>query len=104
MRDAGAEAKISSIHVNGWFGDWDKLKMTRLLFAEAYDIDLDRQRECVVFIGDSPNDSPMFEYFPRSVAVANIRRFLPRLPMRPAFVTADEAGAGFAEFAAVLLS
>src|SRR3546814_3620033 len=23
---AGATAKVSSIHVNGWFGDWDKLR------------------------------------------------------------------------------
>src|SRR5437764_65640 len=60
MRAAGAEARISSIHVNGWFGDWDKLAMTRRLFAEAYGADLDHCRDEVVFIGDSPNDSPMF--------------------------------------------
>jgi hypothetical protein len=29
----GATAKISSIHVNGWFGDYDKLSMSRLLFT-----------------------------------------------------------------------
>jgi HAD superfamily hydrolase (TIGR01484 family) len=79
MRAAGASAKISSIHVNGWFGDWDKLAMTRRLFREIYGIDLDRQREVVAFIGDSPNDEPMFAYFPLSVGVANIRPFLPRL-------------------------
>src|SRR5205807_7876068 len=48
FRAAGAEAKISSIHVNGWFGDWDKLAMTRRLFAEAYGIDLEQQRHEVV--------------------------------------------------------
>jgi HAD superfamily hydrolase (TIGR01484 family) len=110
MRDAGAAAKISSIHVNGWFGDWDKLAMTRRLFAEIYGIDLaprhdlDRQREAVVFIGDSPNDEPMFGFFPLSVAVANIRSYLPHLKAPPAYVTAGEAGAGFVEFAEMLLS
>ncbi len=104
MRAAGAMAKISSIHVNGWFGDWDKLAMTRRLFREIYGIDLDRQREVVAFIGDSPNDEPMFAYFPLSVGVANIRPFLPRLKSSPAYVTKAEAGDGFVEFAAMLLS
>jgi HAD superfamily hydrolase (TIGR01484 family) len=104
MQAAGASAKISSIHVNGWFGDWDKLAMTRRLFRETYGIDLDGQRDAVVFIGDSPNDEPMFAYFPHSVAVANIRPYLPRLKSLPAFVTETEAGDGFVEFAAMLLS
>ena len=104
MQAAGASAKISSIHVNGWFGDWDKLAMTRRLFRELYKIDLDRQRDAVVFIGDSPNDEPMFGYFPLSVAVANIRSYLPRLKSLPAYITEAEAGDGFVEFAAMLLS
>ena len=104
MHEAGATAKISSIHVNGWFGGWDKLAMTRNLFAEIYGIDLDRQRRSVVFIGDSPNDEPMFAFFPLSVAVANIRPYLPRLAARPAYVTMGAGGAGFVEFAEILLS
>ena len=104
MHAAGATAKISSIHVNGWFGDWDKLAMTRRLFREIYGIDLDQERDTVAFIGDSPNDEPMFAYFPLSVAVANVRPFLPRLKSPPAYVTKAEAGDGFVEFAAMLLS
>lgn len=104
MRAAGAEAKVSSIHVNGWFGSWDKLAMTRRLFAEHYGIDLERQREAVAFIGDSPNDEPMFAYFLNSVAVANIRAFAPELHSLPAYVTEAEAGAGFVEFVESLLS
>jgi HAD superfamily hydrolase (TIGR01484 family) len=100
---AGATAKISSIHVNGWFGDWDKLAMTRILFREAYRIDLDAAKEAVTFIGDSPNDAPMFGYFPNAVAVANIRPHLAGVATPPAYVTAAEAGAGFVEFADALL-
>ena len=103
-RQAGAEAKISSIHVNCWFGDWDKLAMTRRLFADTYGIDLDRERDCVAFIGDSPNDEPMFAFFPVAVAVANVGPFLARLRARPTFVTTAEAGAGFVEFVEILLS
>ena len=104
MRAAGASAKVSSIHVNGWFGDWDKLAMTRRLFREVYGIELDREREIATFIGDSPNDEPMFAFFPHSVAVANIRPFLPRLKAVPAYVTEAAAGDGFVEFAVMLLS
>ena len=77
--------------------------MTRRLFGEVDGIDLDRERDRVAFIGDSPNDEPMFAFFPLSVAVANIRPHLPRLAAHPAFVTTAEAGAGFVEFAEVLL-
>ena len=104
MQAAGAAAKVSSIHVNGWFGNWDKLAMTRRMFRELYDIDLDRGRAGVIFIGDSPNDEPMFAFFPHTVAVANIRPFLSRLNSLPEYVTEKAAGDGFVEFAAMLLS
>ena len=101
---AGAVAKISSIHVNGWFGDYDKLAMTHILFRELYGLDLDAARDAVSYIGDSPNDAPMFGYFPHAVAVANIRPYLARLPALPAYVTEADSGAGFVEFAEMLLS
>ena len=99
---AGAKAKISSIHVNGWFGDYDKLSMTRLFMKECFDIDLDRQKERFVFVGDSPNDAPMFGFFPNSVGVANVREFEPLLAQKPAYVTRERAGNGFAELAEAL--
>jgi HAD superfamily hydrolase (TIGR01484 family) len=101
---AGAIAKISSIHVNGWFGHWDKLSMTRVLFEEAYGLDLEAVRDQVVFAGDSPNDAPMFGYFPYSVGVANVRPFLDRIAARPAFVTDGEGGSGFVELAEALIA
>jgi hypothetical protein len=104
MRDAGMTAKVSSIHVNGWFGHYDKLGMTRTLMHERFGVDLDAERAQFVFAGDSPNDAPMFGYFPLSVGVANVRRFAARLEHAPAYVTAAEAGAGFAELAARLLA
>lgn len=99
FEEAGAHAKISSIHVNGWFGEYDKLAMTRLLFEDAFGTDLDEHRERVVFCGDSPNDAPMFEYFPNSVGVANVREFAGRLTSAPRWVTTARGGAGFAELA-----
>ena len=68
-------AKISSIHVNGWFGDYDKLSMTRLALGEVFGFDIDATPEAAAFVGDSPNDAPMFAFFPFGVGVANIRDF-----------------------------
>ncbi len=101
---AGARAKISSIHVNGWFGAYDKLTMTRRLFREVFDKDLDAIRERVIFIGDSPNDQPMFAFFPHSVGVANVRQFADRMSAPPVWVTQRSGGNGFAEMVAGLLS
>ncbi len=100
----GAVAKVSSIHVNGWFGDYDKLTMTKCLFNEIFQLDLSRNKESVIFSGDSPNDAPMFAYFPHGVGVANILHFLDDLPTKPAWVTREEGGYGFAEMVGVLLA
>ncbi|MEP6941457.1 MAG: HAD-IIB family hydrolase [Betaproteobacteria bacterium] len=99
MRAEGLTAKVSSIHVNGWFGAYDKLGMTRRLLAEEFGIDLDAARHRFMFVGDSPNDAPMFEYFPYSIGVANVGAFGDRIATPPKFVTRGESGAGFVEVA-----
>ena len=103
FENAGAHAKVSSIHVNGWFGKYDKLTMTRVLFEEVYQENLDDMKSDVIFIGDSPNDAPMFAFFPNSVGVANVFQFEERLISKPAWVTRKEGGHGFAEMVGVLL-
>jgi HAD superfamily hydrolase (TIGR01484 family) len=104
MRDAGLTAKISSIHVNGWFGSYDKLSTTRSLLRERFRIDLDAANRGFAFAGDSPNDAPMFAFFENSVGVANVARFSGRLAAEPKYVTQAEAGAGFSELASHLLA
>ena len=104
FEDAGATAKVSSVHVNGWFGDYDKLSMTRRMMEECFAVDLEAEKETAVFIGDSPNDSPMFQFFPNAIGVANVRDFGDLLTVEPAYVTEARAGAGFAEVAEALLA
>ena len=101
---AGAVAKASSIHVNGWFGNYDKLTMTRILFEEIYGEKLGDVKEKVIFIGDAPNDAPMFEYFPNSVGVANVNDFKDRLPCEPTWVMQKRGGHGYAEMVDILLA
>ncbi|MCL4764338.1 MAG: HAD family hydrolase, partial [Burkholderiales bacterium] len=57
-----------------------------------------------VFAGDSPNDAPMFAYFPRSVGVANVRDLIDRIAVPPAYVASRRGGDGFVELADHLLA
>jgi hydroxymethylpyrimidine pyrophosphatase-like HAD family hydrolase len=77
--------------------------MTRIMAHECFGIDLEKDRASYVFVGDSPNDAPMFEYFPNAVGVANIHEFIDRLKSEPAYVTQARCGEGFAEVVDVLL-
>ena len=99
MQAAGMNATVSSIHINGWFGSHDKLAgarwVLRALFQRGLDAELDRW----AYIGDSTNDQRMFEAFPHSIGVANVRRFMPQLTHYPRYITQAERGAGFAEMA-----
>jgi len=100
----GATAKVSSIHVNGWYGAYDKLSMARRLLSEAFAIDADADRACIVFAGDSPNDGPMFGHFPHGVGVANVLDFADRLHHKPRWVTRGRGSQGFVELAEALLA
>lgn len=104
MRDAGLTAKISSIHVNGWFGEYDKLATTRQLFTEQFSTDLASANSEFAYIGDSPNDAPMFAFFGNSVGVANVERFAGKFESEPKYVTRSHSGDGFAELAALLVA
>jgi hydroxymethylpyrimidine pyrophosphatase-like HAD family hydrolase len=116
--EEGARAQISSIHVNIWMGDYDKLSMAEWFLGHRFGWRPDAagtaketagngeaggNDSAVVFAGDSPNDEPMFARFPLACAVANIRRYEGLIQRLPAFVTSKESGEGFAEIADTLL-
>lgn len=103
FRKHGATCKISSIHVNGWFGDYDKLGMTKAFVQERWGLDLDSNRERFLFCGDSPNDEPMFQYFPYTAGVKNILNFADRMRHLPTHVATQDGGEGFAEIVETIL-
>jgi HAD superfamily hydrolase (TIGR01484 family) len=103
MEKEGLTAKVSSIHVNGWFGDYDKLSTTKRMMREDFNIDLDADRESFVFAGDSPNDQPMFRYFPNAVGVANVLQMADLMHDFPTWITPSAGAAGFAELADALI-
>jgi hydroxymethylpyrimidine pyrophosphatase-like HAD family hydrolase len=101
--EEGATAKISSIHVNVWMGNYNKLSMAEYFLAKRFGWEAGKGDREVVFVGDSPNDEPMFARFPLASAVANVRRYEPFLKKLPAYVAEKECGDGFAEIAAIIL-
>lgn len=114
----GAHAKLSSIHVNAWFGEYDKASgFKHWLSAGAPGLGSSnggRVRSASkvrvpewnewLFIGDSPNDEPLFKVFEQSVGVANLKRYLPTLTHPPTYLTRAPSGAGFCEMADRLIS
>lgn len=101
FEENGATAKISSIHVNGWFGSYDKLTTTKICFRELLQIDIEKENESIAYIGDSPNDSPMFSFFKNSVGVANVGDF--KMLAQPNWITEKRSARGFSEFADLLI-
>ena len=104
FRESGVTYKVCSIHVNGWFGDYDKLTMTKIFAREVLDIDLELMRDQYLFVGDSPNDEPMFSFFPNSVGVSNVTDFLDRMTHPPAYITERPGGEGFSELIELMLA
>lgn len=100
----GAAAKVSSIHVNAWFGTHDKLTMSRRFLTETFDMDVDRNLKHIAYCGDSPNDAPMYAEFPLGIGVSNIRPYARLMAHLPRYVTSGEGGHGFAEFANAVLN
>ncbi len=103
MQFEGMTATVSSIHINGWYGQHDKLSGARWIVRELWGRDLDAEMDQWVYVGDSTNDQVMFRHFRHSVGVANIRRFESQLKYPPGYITQAERGAGFAELVNHLL-
>jgi len=103
MQREGMNATVSSIHINGWFGQHDKFSGACWIAHELLGRDLTQELDRWVYVGDSTNDQVMFQRFPHSVGVANIRRFADQLQHSPRYITSSERGRGFWEVAQLLL-
>ncbi|GBU15380.1 haloacid dehalogenase [Polaromonas sp.] len=104
MQSEGMNASVSSIHINGWFGEHNKLAGARWILRELFGRELDAEKDQWVYVGDSTNDQLMFQALDNSIGVANVRRFEAELTHKPRYITEGERGAGFAEVAAALLA
>lgn len=95
-------AKLSSIHINYWLGTYDKRSAVEYLLTTHLGV-LGKPKEAVLFCGDSPNDEPLFAYFPQSVGMANLRPFIDSLRFHPTFLSTKNEGDGFVEVVETLI-
>jgi HAD superfamily hydrolase (TIGR01484 family) len=92
----GAHAKLSSVHVNTWFGNYDKITGFRNFLKQIPAMPTEPNW---IYIGDSPNDESMFEKFRFSVGVANLAQYMSKLKFPPRWITEGISGAGFSQMA-----
>jgi hypothetical protein len=104
LEEEGVQFKVSSIHVNFWRGHFDKMTGVRRFLSEEEASTLQSVADAAIFIGDSPNDEPLFSQFAHSIAVGNLRRFLSRLSCLPEYITEADSAEGFREAASVILA
>lgn len=102
-RAAGARAVRSNVHVNVWLSDFDKASASRRLLAEFGGFSLPEDLGSIAYIGDAPNDAPMFGAFPLSIGVADVADHAAEMEALPAFLTHSRAALGFQELAAAIL-
>jgi len=95
----GANAAISNIHLNIWYGNYTKLDMAMRLL-QKWKIDFE---ECI-YIGDSPNDEEMFKEFPLSVGVKSVEKYPGIMNYYPTYITGKDANHGFEELVNFILS
>lgn len=100
----GCIAKVSSIHVNAWIGQHDKLTTSLRMLREVFDIESESAAAKVAYCGDSPNDEPMFAFFEAGFGVANISPFLAMMKSKPRYGTSLSGGEGFAQVADALIA
>lgn len=100
---AGAQAKISSIHVNGWFGEYTKLSQSLNFLKKELKVSEKQAQKICAFVGDSPNDEPMWTYFPHSFGVANVKDFEKQIRNPPNYILSERGGQGFADLARLII-
>ena len=100
----GAVAKISSIHVNCWIGNHNKLSTSLKILKESFGLNDTEIQNTAVFIGDSPNDSTMFGFFKNSVGVANVIDLINCIENPPKYIATEFSGDGFIELADLIIN
>jgi HAD superfamily hydrolase (TIGR01484 family) len=107
LEEEGLTVAQSSVHINAWFGRFDKATMSDRALQALTGRGLDEDVETRAYAGDSKNDAAMFARVPLSVGVANVAPHLEDLAAAgsaPSWITAGEGGHGFAELVDALIA
>jgi HAD superfamily hydrolase (TIGR01484 family) len=101
--EEGATYKVSSIHINCWYGSFNKVECLKSFLQNRTGQPFRLMQGEIIYIGDSPNDEPLFKEIHSSIGVANVKRFLADLNNLPTYITEKESAEGFCEAARIIL-
>ena len=104
LRAANADVTLNNLWILAWMGGYDKLAMARRVLARTYGVDIEADRDAVMYCGDSTNDAPMFGHFRHTVGVSTVRRYLSEIPVPPRWITQGPGGDGFVEAADAVIA
>lgn len=93
----GANYAESSIHLNVWFGEYDKALGLKSFLSYITDECLDCFLDRSVYLGDSFNDQIMFSLFPLSIGMHGIANDKDQYDILPKYITDGYGGYGFME-------
>ncbi len=97
-RKKGFAATRSSVHVNFGPPHFDKMTACTQVIRTVLGGD-GEDLSSYVFVGDALNDAPMFQGFPKSVGVANVKNWWNELEAKPRYLCEHAEGAGLRELA-----
>lgn len=99
----GANYAESSIHINAWFGDYDKKKAVKHFFQGPLEMKEDYYLEHSLYLGDSFNDQPLFGYIPTSIGMHTVQDQREKFDILPTYITEGGPGDGFCEVTKALV-
>jgi HAD superfamily hydrolase (TIGR01484 family) len=100
----GFHTAVSSIHVNAWFGKYDKRLGSISFFKDILGIDEETFKRVCCYCGDAPNDQVMFSYIPLTFGVGNVLDHKAEIIDYPSYVSQYHGGKGFSQISQFLIA
>ncbi len=93
----GASSAESSIHINAWFGSYDKKSALKFFMEKCLSLSENDFLPRSIYLGDSFNDQPLFDYIPFSIGMHTVEERRDGFSVFPRFITTLSSGDGWVE-------
>ena len=93
----GANSAESSIHINAWFGTYNKKSALKFFMEKCLSIKEGEYLKKSIYLGDSFNDQPLFRYIPVSIGMHTVEERRDGFEYLPLYITTGTSGDGWVE-------
>lgn len=97
VESLGGKWAESSIHLNVWFGDYNKRDGVKAFLPYITNDSIDTFISSSIYLGDSFNDQIMFDFFPSSIGMKSVEDRRKEFEILPKYITNGYGGYGFSE-------